>query len=70
VVASNYGCQINTKKHNINTEDVPKMDIIGDYWDKEIITQVVNLIKKYEDLFPYSFSKIKGIAEYLRAMKI
>jgi len=43
---------IKSNKYNIGTEKAPKMAIIGDYWDKEIITQVVNLLKEYEDLFP------------------
>jgi hypothetical protein len=47
-----------------------KMAIIGDYWDKETVTQVVDLLKEYEDLFPHKFSKMKGIAGSLGAMKI
>jgi hypothetical protein len=47
-----YNGLIKTKKHNIGTEEAPKMAIIGDYWDKETITQVVDLLKEYEDLFP------------------
>jgi hypothetical protein len=42
-------CPIKTKKHNIDTKEAPKMDIIGDYWDKEMVTQVVDLLKEYED---------------------
>jgi hypothetical protein len=37
------------------------MVIFGDYWDKETITQVINLLKEYEDVFPRRFSKMKGI---------
>jgi hypothetical protein len=42
-------------------EETPKMAIIGDYWDQEIVTQVVDLLKEYEDLFPRSFLEMKGI---------
>ena len=38
------------------------MDIIGDLWDEELVAQIANLLKEYQDLFPNSFSKMKGIA--------
>ena len=38
------------------------MAIIGDYWDQETITQVVYLLKEYEDMFPRSFQDMNGIA--------
>ena len=44
---SDYNGPIKTKRHNIGTEEAPKMAIIDDYWDKEIVTQVVNLLKEY-----------------------
>jgi hypothetical protein len=37
------------------------MAIIGDYWDKETVTQVVYLLKEYEDLFPGYSLEMKGI---------
>jgi hypothetical protein len=58
-----YTGPIKTKKHNIGIEEAPKMAIIGDYWDKETITQVVDLLKEYEDLFPQSFFEMKGIMD-------
>jgi hypothetical protein len=36
------------KKHNIFSEEAPKMNIIVDYLDKKIINQVVELLKEYE----------------------
>jgi hypothetical protein len=59
MVAPNYNGPIKTKKHNIGIEEVPKIAIIGDYWDKEMIMQVVNLLKEYEELFPQIFSEMK-----------
>jgi len=47
MVASYYGHPIKTKKHNINIDEAPKIVIIDEYWDKEIVTQVVNLLKEY-----------------------
>jgi len=68
MVSPNYSGLIKTKKHNIIIEEAPKMAIIGDYWDKETITQVVELLKEYEEFLPWRFSKIKGIARSLGAM--
>jgi hypothetical protein len=65
-----YNGLIKTKKCNIDTKEVPKMDIIGDYWDKEMVTYVVDILKEYDDLLPWRFSKMKGIAESLGATKI
>jgi hypothetical protein len=50
-----YTQPLKMKKHNIGTEEAPKMVIIGDYWDQETMMQVVDLLKEYEDLFPRSF---------------
>jgi hypothetical protein len=38
MVALDYNGPIKTKKHNIGTEEAPKMAIIEDYWDKETVT--------------------------------
>jgi hydroxymethylpyrimidine pyrophosphatase-like HAD family hydrolase len=64
-----YNGLIKTKKHNIGTKEAPKMAIIGDYWDKETITQVVDVLKEHEDLFPCRFLEMKGIVESQGAMK-
>jgi len=69
-VALDYNGLIKTKKHNSATEEVPKMVIIGDYWDKETVPQVVELLKEYENLFHRIFSQMKGIARSLGAMMI
>lgn len=47
----------------------PKLDIIGDYWAKETIAHIVDLLREYQDVFPNSFSKMKGIARELGEMK-
>ena len=59
-----------TTKENIGTEENPKLDIIGYYWDEETISQIVDLLKEYQDLFPNSFSEMKGIERELGEMKI
>jgi hypothetical protein len=70
MVAPYYNGMKKTKKHIIDTKEAPKMAIIGDCWDNEMVTQVVYLLKEYEDLFPQSFSKMKGISRSLGSMKI
>jgi hypothetical protein len=43
---------------------------IGDYWNDETIEKVVELLWEYQDLFPTTFSDMKGIAGDLGEMKI
>lgn len=43
---------------------------IGDYWDEKTISEVVTLVREYEDLFPQSFTKMKGIKGEVEEMKI
>lgn len=46
------------------------MAIIGDYWDDEIVRQVADLLKEYQDIFLTTFLEMKGIAGELGEMKI
>ena len=39
-----------TKNYKLGIDDEPKMAIIGDYWDEDTITKVVDLLKEYEDI--------------------
>lgn len=59
-----------TTKVNIGIEENTKLDIIGDYWNEEIVSQIVDLLREYQDLFPSRFSKMKGITRELGEMKI
>jgi hypothetical protein len=43
---------------------------IGDYWNDETIEKVVELLWEYQDLFPTTFSYMKGIAGDLGEMNI
>lgn len=40
-----YQKEIKVKKQNIGMEEQPKMEIVGGYWDEEIVSQVVDLLK-------------------------
>jgi hypothetical protein len=43
---------------------------IGDYWDEQIVERITELLCKYSDMFPTTFSNMKGIEEDLGEMKI
>jgi hypothetical protein len=58
------------KQLNIDTEDQPQLAFIGDYWDDVIVFEVVALFKEYANMFPQSFTKIKGIEGELSEMRI
>jgi hypothetical protein len=61
---------IKVKKFNIGTAEHPKMDNIGDYWDDPTIESITELLREYSDLFPTTFTEMKGIAGELGEMKI
>jgi hypothetical protein len=46
------------------------MTSIGDYWDEQTIERITKLLHEYIDLFPTTFTKMKGIAGELGEMKI
>jgi hypothetical protein len=56
-----YTQPIKTKKVNIGTTKNPKFAQIGDYWNDETIEKVADLLREYQDLFPTTFSEMKGI---------
>ena len=58
------------KKVNIGSPEDPKFANIGDYWDEEMGTKIIDLLHEYQDLFPTNFSEMKGIVGDLREMKI
>jgi hypothetical protein len=61
---------IKVKKVNIVTAEHPKMAIIGDYWDEPIVEIITKLLCEYNDLFPTTFTEMKGIVGELGEMKI
>ena len=52
---------LNIRKVNIGTEENPKFASVGDYWDKETIEKIMNLLHEFQDLFSTKFWEIKGI---------
>jgi hypothetical protein len=70
LVSTTYTQPIKTNQVNIGTMKNPKFAHIGDYWNDETIEKVVDLLQEYQDLFPTTFSEMKGIAGDLGEMKI
>jgi hypothetical protein len=61
---------IKVKKLNIGKNDNPKMASIRDYWDEQTVEIITELLHEYSDLFPTTFTEIKGIEGELGEMKI
>jgi hypothetical protein len=61
---------IKVNNFNIGIVENPKMAIIGDYWDEKTIEIIIELLCDYNDLFPRTFTEMKGIAGELGEMKI
>jgi hypothetical protein len=51
---------IKVKKVNIGTVENPKMASIGDYWDEKTMESITELLHEYNDLFPTTFTEMKG----------
>jgi hypothetical protein len=61
---------IKVNKFNIGTIENPKISSIGDYWDEQTIEAITELLRKFSDMFPTTFTKMKCIARELGEMKI
>ena len=46
------------------------MYTVGDYNNEEIVSQMVHLLKEYEEIFPIYLLEMKGIARDIKEMKI
>jgi hypothetical protein len=44
--------------------------MVGDYWDEKTSQEIHNMLREYEDLFPKTFSELKGIKGAMGEMKI
>jgi len=58
---SSYNHPLRLNKVNIGSTKHPKISSIGDYWDEKTMNEVHSLLREYEDLFPKTFSEMKGI---------
>ena len=60
---------LKSRKVNIGIEENPKFASVGDYWDEETMTKIMNLLHEFQDLFSTKFSEMKGILGDLGEMK-
>ena len=58
------------RKVNIRTEENPKFVNVGDYWDKETMENITDMLREFQYLFPTKSSEMKGILGDLGEMKI
>jgi hypothetical protein len=65
-----YAAPLKIKKVNIGTTENPKIASIGDYWDNQTVERITELLREYNDLFPTTFSEMKGLVGELGEMKI
>jgi hypothetical protein len=61
---------IKVAKVNIGTNENLKMASTGDYLDEKIVERITELLHEYNDVFPTTFTKMKGIAWEIGEMKI
>jgi hypothetical protein len=54
----------------LESNENPKMESIGDYWDERILERITKLLREYSDMFPKTFTEMKGIVGELGEMKI
>jgi hypothetical protein len=43
---------------------------IGDYWTDKKTTDIVNLLKEYQDVFAHDYKDLKGLVEEMGEMNI
>lgn len=52
--------RLKNKQVNIGSEAQPKFAKVSDYWDEDVVDKVIELLCKYQDLFPTKFFDLKG----------
>ena len=62
--------KIKTKEFDISNDDRPKMEKIGDYWSEEQTTEIVKLLKEFQDVFSRDYKDLKGLVHEMGEMKI
>ena len=53
--------KVKTREFDISNDDRPKMAKIGDYWSEEQTTEIVNLLKEFQDVFSRDYTYLKGL---------
>jgi hypothetical protein len=65
-----YSNSLIMRRVNIGTKDKHKFANIGDNWNNETVEKILNLLREYWDMFPTTFSEMKGIVGESGEMRI
>ena len=60
---------VKTREFDISNDDRPKMAKIGDYWSEEQTTEIVNLLKEFQDVFARDYKDLKGLVHEMGEIK-
>ena len=61
---------LDIRKFNIGMEENQKFASVGDYWDEETMSKIMDMLHKSQDLFSMKFLEMKEILGDLGEMKI
>ena len=62
--------KVKTKEIDISNDNRPKMAKIGDYWSEEQTTEIVNLLKEFQDVFAQDYKDLKGLVVEMGEMNM
>ena len=62
--------KVKNKEVAISNDDRPKMARMGDYWNEEKTTEIVNLLKEFQDFFAQDYKDLKGLVQEMGEMRI
>ena len=57
--------KVKTKEVDISNDDRPKIANIGDYWNDQQTTEIVNLLREFQDVFARDYKDLKGLVQEL-----
>ena len=53
--------KVKTKEVDISKDDRPKIAKIGDYWNEHQTTEIINLLREFQDVFARDYKDLKGL---------
>ena len=62
--------KVKTKEVDISNDDRPKIAKIGDYWNEHQTTEIINLLREFQDVFARDYKDLKGLVQEMGEMKI
>ena len=62
--------KVKTKEVDISNDDRPKLAKIGDYWNAQQTTEIVKLLREFQDIFSRDYKDLKGLVQEMGEMKI